>query len=213
MVVLPEMPSEIAALPRDERGYPIPVFVARIDGKPEFRVADGKYVAKAIKKQLCWVCGQKLDPKIQAFVLGPMCTVNRISSEPPSHPACAEFSVQACPFLSKPKAVRREAGFPEGTVVTGMMIERNPGVCCIWYGRGCELLDSGNGGILFGIPNPSMVRWYAEGRKATREEIVESINAGFPILEEEAAKKGKKFVEALHRDLYAAMKFVPASVL
>ena len=40
MKPLPPMPSRIAALPVDERGYPVPWFVAWIDGKPEFRCAD-----------------------------------------------------------------------------------------------------------------------------------------------------------------------------
>jgi hypothetical protein len=36
------MPESVGRLPVDHRGYPVPWFVAWIDGKPEFRCADGE---------------------------------------------------------------------------------------------------------------------------------------------------------------------------
>src|SRR5437764_29347 len=99
---LPALPSRLKLLPVDERGFPVPWFVAWIDGKPDFRVVDQRKMAIAVSEKRCWVCGDFLG-RYMAFVIGPMCAVNRVSSEPPSHRECAEFSVRACPFLTKPK--------------------------------------------------------------------------------------------------------------
>lgn len=210
MIELPEMPPQIAALPRDDRGYPVPAFVVWIDGKPEFRVASGEFMANAIRKKLCWVCGTPLNPKSHVFVIGGMCAVNKTTAEPPCHEECAEFSAKACPFLSMPKAIRREANIHEGTAnPEGIMIRRNPGVTCLWTCSGYELFDDGRGGILFKIPNPSKVRWWSQVRKATRNEIMESINSGLPILESRAKQDGPHAEQLLQWSVIKALRFVP----
>lgn len=212
MVTLPEMPPTIAALRRDDRGYPVPAFVAWVDGKPEFRAADSRFMVRAIREKLCWVCGTTLDPKGHCFVIGPMCSVTHTTAEPPCHAECAEFSAMACPFLSKPAAVRREANMPEGAVdPAGDMIRRNPGVTCLWYCKGYSLFNDGRGGTLIEIPNPSKVRWWSQGRMATREEILESITSGLPLLECKADSQASK--DELRRMVDRAMKFVPAAAL
>ena len=38
---LPPLPAELSHLPLDERGYPLPWFVATVKGRPDPRVADG----------------------------------------------------------------------------------------------------------------------------------------------------------------------------
>jgi hypothetical protein len=206
-----DMPQSIAALPRDDRGYPVPWFVGWYDGKPEFRCADGKKLALAIRERRCWVCGEKLDPKQHVFVIGPMCAINRTTAEPPSHAACAVFSAINCPFLSRPKAVRREANLPEISVdAAGIAIPRNPGVTLLWYCKDYQVIRVDNG-LLFKIPGPSQVRWFREGRKATRDEIMESINTGVPILKGMAEEEGPEALQELHRMTAAALKFVPAA--
>lgn len=211
MIQLPEMPKSIAALPRDERGYPVPWFVAWVNGKPEFRAADARKMPQAVRGKLCWVCGQKIERSNHVFVIGPMCAVNKTTAEPPCHAECAIFSAKACPFLSMPKAVRREANMPEGTCeASGMSIKRNPGVTCLWYCRSYGLFGDGRGSVLFRIPNPSQVRWFREGRKATRAEIMESISTGLPILEKMAAEDGPASLGELQKAVDYAMRFVPA---
>src|SRR5688500_69447 len=111
MIHLPPIPSAIAKLTRDERGYPVPWFVSWLDGKPEFRVADASKFRLALRERRCWVCGERTKRRKDnwpdlTFVLGPMCTITRTTAEPPCHFECAEFSAMACPFLSMPKAKR-----------------------------------------------------------------------------------------------------------
>lgn len=212
MITLPELPATIAKLPKDERGYPVPWFVSWVGDKPDFRMIDGRKWSKAIRENCCWICGEALNPKRQVFVIGPMCAINKTTSEPPSHEECAIFAAQACPFLSMPNAKRREANIPAGACgPPGMHLDRNPGVACLWYCKGFSIFDDGRGGALIRLPNPAMVRWYAEGRKATRAEILESIESGMPILEKVAAQQSPKALQELFAAKESALKFVPAT--
>jgi hypothetical protein len=182
---LPPTPSTMLHLPIHERGYPIPWFVACINGEYDFRVGDAEKLLQAVAQKLCWVCGMKMGSHL-AFTVGPMCGINRTSAEPPAHKACAQYSAKACPFLSKPKMIRREAGFPESVPrdpdkVAGFMIERNPGVVLVWTTRGYEVIQLRNG-YLFRFGDPMEIEWYSEGRTATRAEIDESVRTGLPKL-------------------------------
>jgi hypothetical protein len=42
------MPARFARLPADERGYPVPKFVEWIDGKPDFRCVDSRWLTKTV---------------------------------------------------------------------------------------------------------------------------------------------------------------------
>src|SRR5262245_32291529 len=129
---LPERPKRILSLHLDERGYPVPWFVAWIDGKPDFRIVDTPKVAKAWNDHVCFICGQPLG-RFVAFTIGPMRVINRVSSEPPSHRECALYSAQACPHLSIPSAARRESNMPENyRDPAGIALLRNPGMAVVW---------------------------------------------------------------------------------
>jgi hypothetical protein len=212
---LPPLPPRIAALPVDDLGYPVPYFVAWIDGKPDFRVADSNKMNDCHGLQLCWICGQNLG-SYKTFPIGPMCAVNRTTAEPPSHLDCAEWSVRGCPFLSKPKAKRREDEMTEACKgnVAGEMIERNPGVTCLWTTRSYKLFPDGAGKMLIEIGAPESVSWWREGRTATRAEIMESISTGLPRLEACIELEKPKDRPAARRELEAsvnrAMKLLPA---
>lgn len=192
---LPDLPPRIRRLPIDRRGFPVPWFVAWVEGEPEFRAMDYPKWVEAVRAKLCWVCGEPLGAYM-AFVVGPMCAVNRISSEPPSHRECAEFSARACPFLSRPHMRRRENDLPE-TVrdPAGTMIRRNPGVTLMWITKSYKLVDTGqsteNGPRhLIRMGEPIGVHCYAEGREATPDEIRASVESGLPLLQEVAKKDG-----------------------
>lgn len=210
MVTLPPMPEFIARLPRDERGYPVPWFVTWLDGKPEFRVADGYKLRQAVKHRLCWVCGGDLDPKRFTFVIGPMCVVNQTTAEPPCHPDCAEFAAKACPFLNNPNSKRREANLPAESVdPPGCAIRRNPGVTALWTCSRYESFNAGNGSLIH-IGPPAAVTWWKLGRRALRHEVIEAIESGLPTLQEMAVQDSPEAVAALSRMVRAAMLLIPS---
>jgi len=186
---LPTLPERIKRLPVDpDRGYPVPWFVEWVDGKPDFRIMSHEKLLLIVGgEKRCWVCGQKLGVHL-AFVIGPMCAVNRISAEPPSHFECAVFSAKACPFLTRPRMHRREAGKPEGLMdAAGTMIPRNPGVALVWVSKKYRVIDTkqqNTSRYLFEVGEPRHVFAFTQGRQATKEEIAASIDSGLPLLEQ-----------------------------
>lgn len=193
------MPPRIAALPVDpQRGVPVPWFVAWIDGAPDFRVVGKGKLVEAFKKKLCWICGGTLG-QYKCFVIGPMCGISRTTPETPSHLDCAQYTVRACPFLSRPRMRRNEEGLPEERTVAGIPILRNPGVTLLWITKSFKPFDDGRGGVLFQVGDPVEVQFYREGRVATRAEIMESVDSGFPLLMNEAIKEGAESIDDLKR--------------
>jgi hypothetical protein len=208
----PDAPPSIRALARDDRGFPVPFFVEYIDGKPDFRVMDPEKMVRCIRHGLCWICGKALG-RMKAFAIGPMCSVNRISAEPPAHPMCATFAAKACPFLSHPLAKRPPVDdlaerFGQPAPAGGVMLEHNPGVTLIWHCLRYSLNRQADG-ILFEIGPPSRCAWFREGREATRQEILDSFDLGLPILREMAEEEGPHAVHELEQRLHRAMQLVP----
>lgn len=204
-----EMPATMRDLPIGPvRKLPVPWFVAMVDGKPEFRLADGKKLGQAINGDLCWVCGKKLKNTV-VFVTGPTGAINRITSEPPSHRECAEYSVKACPFLSRPKMVRREEELPDGTVeAPGLVIKENPGISCLWFCGQFKIRQFPDG-ILFSLPDPFRVEWWSEGRKATRSEVIDSINTAYAAIETVVVQEYPESLLEAQKSLKVALKFIP----
>lgn len=179
--------GRIGALPRNAVGYPIPFFAATVDGQRDLREADPKAFVAAVQGA-CWVCGQPRRVgrrhRQDAFVIGPMCAVNRVTAEPPCHLDCAVYSVRVCPFLSRPDMVRRDTGMPEERTMPGIPIMRNPGVSAIWVtDKWKTFRDPIKNGIMFSLEQPSLnVQWWACGRAATRTEVIAAIDSGMPAL-------------------------------
>jgi len=192
---LPELPQRMRSLPVDARGYPVPWFVAWVDGQPDFRIADSQKIDLALRRGCCFVCGEPVG-KYKTFVIGPMCAVNRTTSEPPCHKDCAVFSATACPFLRLPRAQRRDANIPQGIQdPAGFMIPRNPGVTLLWTTLSYKRMRVDNG-LLFRLGDPVEMQWYSQTRAATRAEILESIDSGMPILRQFAEQGGAGDVAA-----------------
>lgn len=209
------MPPAVRSLPISDQGFPVPWFVCwlvndrpaqRGYGVPDFRIIMPGARQEAHSKQRCWICGQKRGV-FGAFVIGPMCAINRVSSEPPSHLACAQYAVKACPFLAQPRMARNEKDMPSDRVQVDGMLLRNPGVSLIWVTRSYRV-HRVDGGVLFRVGAPHDVSWWAQGRPATRAEILASIDSGMPDLERHAREQ--KMTHELPHLIAEAMKLVPS---
>jgi hypothetical protein len=186
---LPPVPPKMRGLPVDERGYPVPFFVAFINGKPDHRVVEPRAVHTCIRLSRCWLCGETLG-RYKVFTVGPMCALNRVSGEPPSHLECAEFAAKACPFLTRPHAKRRDANLPEERHTNEAMLSHNPGVTLLWTTTGYRPFRAG-GTILYDMGPPDGMQWFAEGRQATRAEVDAAIALGLPALRKAAEADGE----------------------
>lgn len=225
------MPANVARLPRDRRGYPVPWFVAWLDddgaavpageGTPDFRVMKPFAVVAAVGQSLCWVCGRRLG-RHAAYVVGPMCAVNRTSAEPPSHRDCAEYAARACPFLVRPAMQRNMTPLPgRATTPPGMMLARNPGVAMVWITRkppepfrvpaGLAENPGVGRGVLLRLPDPTEVLFFREGRPATRAEVEQSIDTGLPLLYGVAEQEGPRAVAELDGYVADAKQLLPAA--
>jgi hypothetical protein len=200
----------MAGLPVDDRGYVVPWFVDWLDGKPEFRAMDRKKFFRAIRERLCWVCGARLGVHV-TFVGGPMCGINRTSSEPPCHRECAAWSAANCPFLNNPRMVRREDQLTAAIAgnAAGFGLKRNPGVVMLWHTREYEVFKVDNG-TLIQMGEPESVEWIACGREATRAEVMESIETGLPNLLA-IARTERGGIEALDHARARFDKWLPES--
>lgn len=203
------MPAGVARLPRDKHGRPIPWFVhIDAEGVPDFRVIRRGGVEDAYRFELCWVCGEPRG-RYAAFVIGPMCAVNRVTAEPPCHRDCAIYAVKACPFLATPSMTRRDRGLPADRIDgPGQAVLRNPGVALVWITRVWKPFRA-PGGVLFELGDPVVVHWFAHGRLATRTEVRHSIDTGLPILRAAAEKDGPGGLAELDRHLETALTFLP----
>lgn len=202
------MPPRVRALPISDTGFPVPWFVTWLDGKPDFRVASLDKLDAAVRQRRCWVCGEPLG-QIVACVVGPMCTITRTIAEPPTHRDCALFSARVCPFLANPRMRRREGGLPEGHIpAPGVPIMRNPGAVAVWTTRKVTPFAV-QGGRLFELGEPLAVEWFAQGTRATREQVEASIASGFPLLQAEAEREGDEAVAALFAQREAAIELLP----
>jgi hypothetical protein len=204
------MPSRMIHLPLDKHGRPVPWFVAWIDGQPDFRIIRPGGIDEALMFDRCWLCGGSLGKHV-AFVIGPMCAVNRVSSEPGSHRDCAEYAARACPFLANPGMARREITTVDNVPPAGVAIRRNPGVALVWVSRTWSTFPDGLGGRLVNVGDPVSATWFARGRHATRAEVLESIESGMPLLRSaaEADPEPALALADLDRLLAATMRHVP----
>lgn len=102
--MLVELPKRMRKLPKDKRGYPVPVIVLRDKNKqPHFTINDHHKSSKAAIKQLCSICGDPLKKDIW-FIGGPICFTHYAGAflDPPVHHDCGEYALKVCPYLGAP---------------------------------------------------------------------------------------------------------------
>lgn len=163
------MPAAVAALPRDERGYPVPFFTGYIDGNPDLRTSDQRKVRMCAQGRLCGVCGTALGYWI-AFVTGPVGCENRYTSEPPLHPECARYSLQACPHLSSERAKATADGKIPGTVSPVGGIKGRPDKLGLYLCRTYETVRASATTIGFRLAPAHSIEWWRHGRPVETEE-------------------------------------------
>jgi hypothetical protein len=201
---LSNLPMRMKKLPLDARGYPVPWFVKWVEGKPNFRLIDPEKFIAAMRFNRCWVCGEGLGAK-KTFVIGPLNILNRVNSEPPSHWECAAFAVTSCPFLLLPKAQYQET---ENFAPHQLM--RNPGVSALWSTRDYQM-SLHQGLIEFG--EPSQVWWFAQGKLATRAQVIASLESGLPWVWARAKRQANyiKHCIEIEQQWAAALSYLPQS--
>jgi hypothetical protein len=207
------LPRRMMGLPRDDRGWIVPWFVDWRDGQPVFPAFDPAKFRRAVNRndRRCWVCGEKLGRTL-VFVVGPMCVINRVTSEPPCHRDCADYSMQVCPFLANPRMGR----VPESKIFGGHIMEpgglmdpRNPGVMAEWPTEDYAIFQTATGPLIqFEAPSARVV-WWTLGREASGAEAAEAFTAGAAKLLEVAAKEGEAAVVEFARLATIARRTLP----
>jgi len=207
----PDLPSRMRRLKVDHRGFPVPWFCHWQGDEPQFHMLGKGKFSDAVKKRLCWICGEKLGRHL-AFVIGPMCVINRITSEPPSHRECAIFAAKNCPFLSRPR-MRRVPLEGAEMMPAGVHLDRNPGAAAVWVTESYQVFQAGRGtpGNLIALGAPTEILWFAEGQPAGRAAVAASIAGGLPTLRELAARDGKAAEQELAEAIARAYALLPAA--
>lgn len=98
------IPARMAHLPRDRRGYPVPVIVMRNDdGTPLFAANDGIVARQIIAEDRCEICGGKLL-RGRWFVGGQLSAFAEHGHfmDAPMHDECAHYALRVCPYLAAP---------------------------------------------------------------------------------------------------------------
>lgn len=217
-----EVPPRMRKLPRDRRGFIVPSFVSWLkNGKlskpgvpgaePDFRAVDTWFFAHAINYNRCWLCGEKLGSK-HVFAIGPMCSVNRITSEPGSHLDCAHYAVKVCPFIIEPKMKRNDVKPVAHDHVldpAGLHNDRNPGAMLLWV-AGPARPTKVQGGVLLQLAEPVRVEWWTRGRLATHAEARAALDSGVEELRRIAVKRdGPAGLRELDKLAKAAERWLP----
>lgn len=177
---LPTLPPRMRNLPVNGDGYPIPFVCAWIDGEPNFSVPDPRKLAACHEQRWCSVCGEPLG-QYKAFVLDPITAVTRIATEPPAHIECARFAAAA---LSR--------AF----------------VTLVWVTRGYSL-NRIEDRTVFRIGEMEQTFWYAGGRRANRQEVMDSVQTALPSLYDLAHADGEAAVMELDTLVARATRLFP----
>jgi hypothetical protein len=169
------MPPQIAALPRDPRGYPVFHTIQPdhyVAGEPaDFRTLHVDRHVEAGQKRLCAICGRPL-PYWLWFLGGPMCLANRIFGDGPMHRDCMDYALQVCPYLTHATmeyGIVKDPTFMDRVddAITGdpNVITRRPERILLLRTRGYTLVMQTGGKPAFRVDAPVEVQWLANDAK------------------------------------------------
>jgi hypothetical protein len=118
------IPDFLAHLERHGE-YPVPFIVLRVPGqKVDFRIIDSERVVECHKEKLCGICGRRLG-EFSNFIGGDGCRRTHLFIDPAMHRECAEWSAEACPFLSGERVQYSEREIPEK--IGELFVAKRPG--------------------------------------------------------------------------------------
>lgn len=172
------MPPRIHALPKDERGFPIPWNVLRDkNGKALFTVNDGAKHLHALTGGLCPICGDPLGED-RWFVGGPASAFhpNGWYRDLPGHCECVEFALAVCPYLAAKnyKAVSKDFSevLPEGVVTRDYTQDPNRPLVFVMVRFESMEVKARNADDVFVRPRrPYLeVRYWSKGVRLSEEE-------------------------------------------
>lgn len=119
------IPPFLEHLPVDpRRNLPIPT-INQYETGHDFTAINGQKVADLARERACGICAKPLDYWL-AFIGGPLSYQSRQYVDPPMHPACAEFSLTACPHITIGRA-RRATGnhlMADATTPEGFQLDK-----------------------------------------------------------------------------------------
>lgn len=168
------LPDRIAALDRDERGYPVPYIVMRDGaGRPVFSGNDVLRIAQAVQENRCHICGQDLDDDDVWFVGGQGSALLNggvgLFNDGPMHGDCMRFAVRYCPHLSQRMVRRVGPSKAPAMRAAGYMVRDTtsiPGVPPISVAVQTVLPWGYSGGVggMFSVPKPyRRVEYWQDG--------------------------------------------------
>jgi hypothetical protein len=79
----------------------------------------------------------------------------------------------------------------------------------VWVTKTFHPFRPPGGGVLFSLGRPTETLWFAEGRRATRKEVMASIDSGYPTLLDLARQEGPEAILALATQREVALVLVP----
>lgn len=141
----PAVPDRMKRFKLWKGRYPIHYTVFCLpDGTPQFKVVSRPRQIECIKKNLCHLCGQRLNTGRYYFIGGPDTMRHRHFIDGPMHQECGEFAARACPFLANPHATYREIDNPNLTNVVQIaenntqVGEPRPARMCLAWSKTCR---------------------------------------------------------------------------
>jgi hypothetical protein len=161
---LSDAPPQIAALPRDAEGRPVPWGMKWV-GEPEARRPDWTQtdpvrLARALAGRRCWTCGERLMLRSYSFVLTMHEALLRMTGAPPSHASCASY-------------VARHS------LVPGAFAIHDPDiVLAVWQCREYRALSNRHEKIMMLEPGAGNdVYWIQDGTAASRADVLAAFHA------------------------------------
>ena len=172
------LPREMAKLPRDARGYPIP-FLVLIDksGQPQFTINDHKKAILCRKEGRCAICGRRFTNhpvsfhREMWFVGGSRCFLHAHGAfiDPPMHYECAAYALRVCPFLAARRYTVRidDAKLDPANMPDDMALVRREGMAPALperFGLGlCYRYNYRPHEGIYTVPEWAYVEWWKDG--------------------------------------------------